>query len=176
MVDKKNLILTAVLIGMLMSAIDTTIVIIALPTISSSLNAPFLDTIWVILIYLLILASFTTLFGRLGDIIGRGRIFNTGFLVFIIGSALSGAAPNVYFLIAARGFQGFGAVMLQSNSSAIIADNFEVHERGRAFGFTTMGWNIGGVLGILLGGVITTYIGWRYIFYINVPIGLFGFY
>ncbi|MGP6239621.1 MFS transporter [Cuniculiplasma sp. SKW4] len=176
MVEKKNLILTAVLIGMLMSAIDTTIVIIALPTISSSLKAPFLDTIWVILIYLLILASFTTLFGRLGDIIGRGRIFNMGFLIFIIGSALSGAAPNVSFLIGARGFQGFGAVMLQSNSSAIIADNFEAHERGRAFGFTTMGWNIGGVLGILLGGVITSYIGWRYIFYINVPVGLFGFY
>ncbi|MCL4345253.1 MAG: MFS transporter [Candidatus Thermoplasmatota archaeon] len=176
MVEKKNLVLTAVLIGMLMSAIDTTIVIIALPTISAGLNAPFIDTIWVILIYLLVLASFTTLFGRFGDIIGRGKIFNTGFLIFIVGSALSGAAPNVYFLIGARAFQGFGAVMIQANSSAIVADNFEPHERGKAFGYTSMGWTIGGVLGILLGGIITSYIGWRYIFYINVPVGLFGFY
>ncbi len=176
MVERKNLILASVLIGMLMSAIDTTIVILALPTITDQLHAPFLDTIWVILIYLLVLAALTTQLGRLGDIFGRGRIFNVGFLVFIIGSAASGAAPNVIFLIVARAFQGFGAVLIQANSSAIVADYFPPKERGRAFGITSMGWTIGGALGIVLGGIITTLIGWRYIFYINVPVGLIGFY
>ena len=174
MVEKKNLILLSVFIGMLMSAIDTTIVILALPTLTTYLKAQFLDTIWVILIYLLVLAAFTTQLGRLGDIFGRGRIFNTGFIIFIIGSALAGASPTVYFLIGSRALQGFGAVMIQGNSSAIVADHFEAKERGRAFGITTMGWNIGGALGIVLGGVITTFIGWRYIFYINVPIGIVG--
>jgi len=176
MVERRNLILASVLIGMLMSAVDTTIVILALPTITDQLHAPFLDTIWVILIYLLVLAALTTQLGRMGDIFGRGRIFNIGFLIFIIGSAASGASPNVIFLIVARAFQGFGAVLIQANSSAIVADYFPPRERGRAFGITSMGWTIGGALGIVLGGIITTLIGWRYIFYINVPVGLIGFY
>ncbi|GGM77125.1 MFS transporter [Thermogymnomonas acidicola] len=175
MSEHRNLILASVMIGMLMSAIDTTIVILALPTITESLKAPFLDTIWVILIYLLVLAALTTQLGRLGDIFGRGRAFNIGFLLFIAGSAASGAAPDARFLIAARAFQGLGAVLIQGNSSAIVADYFEPSQRGRAFGITSMGWNIGGVLGIVLGGIITTFIGWRYIFYINVPVGLIGF-
>jgi EmrB/QacA subfamily drug resistance transporter len=175
MTEHKNLVLASVLIGMLMSAIDTTIVILALPTLTTQLHAPFIETIWVILIYLLVLAAFTTQLGRLGDIYGRGRIFNIGFILFIIGSAASGAAPSIQFLIAARAFQGFGAVLIQGNSNAIVADHFEPKERGKAFGITSMGWTIGGALGIVLGGIITTFIGWRYIFYINVPVGLVGF-
>lgn len=159
-----------------MSAIDTTIVILALPTLTVDLHAPFISTIWVILIYLLVLATLTTQMGKLGDIFGRGRIFNTGFIIFIIGSAMSGASPTIDFLIISRVIQGLGAVLLQANSNAIVADYFPARERGRAFGITSMGWSIGGVLGIVLGGIITTFIGWRYIFYINVPIGLLGFY
>ncbi len=159
-----------------MSAIDTTIVILALPTLTVDLHAPFINTIWVILVYLLVLATLTTQMGKLGDIFGRGRIFNTGFIIFIIGSAMAGASPTIDFLIFSRVIQGFGAVLLQANSNAIIADYFPASERGRAFGITSMGWSIGGVLGIVLGGIITTFIGWRYIFYINVPIGLIGFY
>ena len=173
---KRTYILVSVLIGMLMSAIDTTIVILALPTLTVDLHAPFINTIWVILVYLLVLATLTTQMGKLGDIFGRGRIFNTGFIIFIIGSAMAGASPTIDFLIFSRVIQGFGAVLLQANSNAIIADYFPARERGRAFGITSMGWSIGGVLGIVLGGIITTFIGWRYIFYINVPIGLIGFY
>ena len=173
--DRKDLILVSVLVGTLMSAIDTTIVILALPTITVDLHASLVSTIWVILIYLLLLAAFTTQLGRLGDIFGRGRMFNSGFLVFIVGSAASGASPTIDILIISRGIQAFGAALMQANSSAIVADNFPPSERGRAFGITTMGWNIGGTLGIVLGGIITTFIGWRYIFYINVPIGLIGF-
>ena len=174
MAEHRNLVLASVLIGMLMSAIDTTIVILALPTITDELHAPFLDTIWVILIYLLVLAALTTQLGRLGDIYGRGRLFLLGFIIFIIGSAASGFSPNVFFLIGARGFQGFGAALLQANSNAIVADYFPPKERGKAFGITSMGWTIGGSLGIVLGGIITTFIGWRFIFYINVPVGLIG--
>jgi|YelNatPaOPRAMG01_1025707.scaffolds.fasta_scaffold03452_11 EmrB/QacA subfamily drug resistance transporter len=176
MAERRGLILLSVLIGTLMSAIDTTIVILALPTITSSFkNASFIETIWVILIYLLVLAVLTTQMGRLGDIFGRGRIFNIGFLIFIAGSGLAGISPTVDFLIGFRALQGFGAVLIQANSSAIVADHFPAGERGKAFGITSMGWNIGGTLGIVLGGFITTLIGWRYIFYINVPIGLIGF-
>ena len=94
MESKKNLILLSVLIGTLMSAIDTTIVLLALFSISHSLNAPFIDSIWVILIYLLVLATLTTQLGRIGDIFGRGRSFNLGFLVFIVGSAACGLSPG----------------------------------------------------------------------------------
>ena len=144
MAERRGLILLSVLIGTLMSAIDTTIVILALPTITGSFkNASFIETIWVILIYLLVLAVLTTQMGRLGDIFGRGRIFNTGFLIFITGSGLAGLSPTVDFLIAFRALQGFGAVLIQANSSAIVADHFPLGERGKAFGITSMGWNIG---------------------------------
>ena len=171
---KKNYVLISVLIGMLMSAIDMTIVILALPTLTIDLKAPFIDTIWVILIYLLVIAALTTQFGRIGDMFGRGRIFNIGFIIFIVGSALSGASPDIDFLISARAIQGLGAALLQANGTAIIADYFSQGERGRAFGIMSMGWSVGAVLGILLGGIITTFIGWRYIFYINVPVGIIG--
>jgi len=128
----KNYVLISVLIGMLMSAIDVTIVILALPTITVDLKAPFVDTIWIILIYLLVIAALTTQFGKIGDMFGRGRIFNIGFIIFIIGSAMSGASPDIYFLIFSRAIQGFGAVLLQANGNAIIADYFEQGERGRA--------------------------------------------
>ncbi len=175
MAEHRNLILMSVLIGTLMSAVDTTIVILAILSITIGLNTTPLSSIWVILSYLLVLAALTTQMGRLGDIFGRRRIFNMGFLVFILGSALCGASPSANFLIASRVVQGFGAVLLQANGTAIVADNFEPHERGRAYGIISMGWNVGGILGIVLGGVITTLIGWRYIFYINVPIGMIGF-
>lgn len=164
--------LTVVFLGVLMGAVDTTIVILALPTIAKEIHATLSILIWTIILYILVVAVMTTQLGRLGDAFGRARMYNLGFIVFTVGSALCGASPNALSLVGFRGVQGLGSAMMQANSGAIIADLFEPAKRGRAFGYTSIGWNTGATLGIVLGGVITTFIGWRYIFYINVPIGV----
>ncbi|MEM3670489.1 MAG: MFS transporter [Thermoprotei archaeon] len=170
--NKETLPLVVVFLGVMMGAVDTTIVILALPTMAAGLKANLSIMIWTIILYILVVAVTTTQLGRLGDMMGRGRIYNLGFVVFTAGSALCGAAPNALTIVGFRGVQGFGAAMMQANSGAIIADVFPPARRGRAYGYTSIGWNTGATLGILLGGIITTFIGWRYIFYINVPIGV----
>ena len=159
-------------IGTLMVAVDSTIVILALPTMARDLSAPLSTIIWTILIYLLITAALTTQAGRLGDMFGRAGIYNLGFAVFTIGSAASGFAPSAEILIVARAFQAIGGALVFANSGALIAAAFPPERRGRAFGFLVFGWSVGAILGILLGGVITTELGWRYIFFINIPIGV----
>ena len=155
-----------------MVAIDSTIVILALPTMARELASPISTIIWTILIYLLITAALTTQAGRLGDMLGRGVVYNTGFAVFTIGSALCGFSPNDTILIVSRAIQAIGGALVFANSGALIATVFPPESRARAFGFLVFGWSVGAILGILLGGVITTELGWRYIFFINVPIGL----
>ncbi|MBB5253596.1 MFS transporter [Sulfurisphaera ohwakuensis] len=167
-----KLVLLVLTLGTLMAAVDTTIVLLALPTITVDLNTDLLTSIWVLLAYLLVLAILTTQTGRLGDILGRSKIYNLGFILFTLASALAGASANIYELIAFRVIQAIGGAMLTANSNAIIADIFPPQERGRAYGITSLGWNIGALLGIVLGGILTTFFGWRFIFYINVPIGI----
>jgi EmrB/QacA subfamily drug resistance transporter len=159
-------------LGTLMVAIDSTIVILALPTMTSELAAPLETVIWTILIYLLITTALTTQSGQLGDLLGRGLVYNAGFAVFTIGSALCGFAPNAQFLIGARAIQAVGGAVMFANGAALIAHVFPPMRRGRAFGYLVFGWSVGAILGILLGGVITTALGWRYIFFINIPIGI----
>ncbi len=159
-------------LGSLMVAIDSTIVILAFPTISTDLSAPLESVIWTILLYLLITTALTTQAGQLGDLLGRGLVYNGGFAIFTVGSALSGFAPTVEFLIAARAVQAVGGAVMFSNGAALIATVFPPMRRGRAFGYLVFGWSVGAILGILLGGVITTALGWRYIFFINIPIGI----
>jgi EmrB/QacA subfamily drug resistance transporter len=168
----ENKILIILVLGMIMGALDTTIVLLALPTITQSLNTNLSVSIWVIIIYLLVVAVATTQLGRIGDIFGRSRMFNAGFAIFSVGSILCGFSPDIYSLIASRALQAVGGSLLEANSGAIIADTFEKDKRGRAFGFLGIGWNVGAVLGIVLGGMITTFVGWRFIFYMNVPIGI----
>ncbi len=168
--ESRTLLLTT--LGTLMVAVDSTIVILALPTMTRELSAPLETIIWTILVYLLITAALTTQAGRLGDLLGRGAVYNSGFAVFTIGSALSGFAPNAQFLIGARAVQAVGGAVMFANASALIATVFPPDRRGRAFGYMVFGWSIGAILGILLGGVITTALGWRYIFFINIPIGI----
>jgi EmrB/QacA subfamily drug resistance transporter len=158
--------------GVLITAVDTTIVVLALPAIERGLHIDLSSVIWIIIGYLLVITLLATQVGRLGDMFGRVRMYEAGFVVFIIGSALCALAWDGSSMIAFRVFQGIGGALVTANSGAVIADLFPPHERGRAYGFNGVGWSTGAVLGIVLGGVIVTYISWRWIFWINVPIGI----
>jgi EmrB/QacA subfamily drug resistance transporter len=171
MVKSQNIILVIVILGTLMGALDSTIVLLAFPKISDGLHSDFITTIWIILTYLLVITVTTTQLGRIGDIYGRTTMFNAGFGIFTVGSALCGFSPDIYFLIGSRVVQALGGALMQSNSGAIIADTFPPNSRGKAYGFSSMGWTIGSMLGIVLGGIVTTFIGWQFIFFINIPIG-----
>ncbi|MFZ1127797.1 MFS transporter [Methanoregula sp.] len=169
---KQKIIISILMLGTLMGSIDSTIVILAFPTISDSLHADFIATLWVILIYLLVVAICTTQLGRIGDLYGRSRMFNAGFGIFTMGSLFCGLSPGISWLIFSRGIQAIGGALMQANSGAIVADTFPPNARGTAFGYISLGWTSGAVLGIVLGGVITTYVSWEYIFFINLPIGI----
>ena len=164
---RQKIIIAVLMLGTLMGSLDSTIVILAFPTISQSLHADLLSTLWIILIYLLVVAVCTTQLGRLGDIYGRSRMFNTGFGVFTFGSLFCGFSPGIGWLILSRAIQAFGGALMQANSGAIVADTFPVEVRGTAFGYISLGWTSGAMLGIVLGGIITTYVGWEYVFFIN---------
>ena len=118
------------------------------------------------------MAVTTTQFGRLGDLYGRSKIFNVGFIIFTVGSVLCGFSTSIGLLVGFRIIQAVGGSLIQSNSSAIISDVFPREIRGRAFGFNALGFTVGAIVGIVLGGVITTFVGWQYIFFINAPIGI----
>ncbi len=175
MTRSQKIVLTIVVLGIMMTAIDVTIVLLAIPTITSSLHTNLSSSMWIITGYLLVLAILTTQFGRIGDIYGRGKMFNLGFLVFVIGSALAGLSIDISMLIISRLVQAVGGALIESNSSAVISDIFPAKIRGKAFGYTSLGFNLGAMLGIVLGGVFTTFFGWSFIFYINVPIGIIAF-
>ncbi len=167
----KTIVLAILSIGTLMAAVDTTIVLLALPSMTISLHTDLYHTIWVLLVYLLVLSVLSTQAGRIGDIVGKSKIYNLGFVVFTLSSLMCGLSTEVYELIVFRLIQAVGGAFLTANSYAIIADHFPPNERGRAYGITSVGWNVGALLGIVLGGVLTTFLGWQYIFFINVPIG-----
>ncbi len=167
-----NIVLGIVMLGTMMGALDSTIVLLAFPVINDSLHSDLATSIWIILSYLLILAVATTQMGRIGDIYGRSRIFNLGFVIFTVGSALCGFSPHIYPLIAFRGVQAVGGAIMQATSGAIIADYFPREKRGKAYGYNALGYTSGAMLGIILGGVLTTFISWQYIFFINIPIGI----
>ncbi|WP_298347462.1 MFS transporter [Ferrimicrobium sp.] len=169
---RSGLALLVIVIGVLITAVDTTIVVLALPEIQRSLHVGLASIIWVIIGYLLVITLLATQLGRLGDMFGRVRMYELGFFVFIVGSLLCALAWNEASIIGFRLLQGVGGALVAANSGAVIADTFPPEQRGRAYGYNAIGWNIGAVLGVLLGGLIVTYFSWRWIFWINVPIGL----
>ena len=171
---RQAIVLFVLVLGTLMGALDSTIVILAFPPIANGLHSDIATALWIILAYLLVLAVATTPLGRIGDIYGRSRMFNAGFAIFTVGSALCGFSSSIQLLILFRGVQAVGGSLLQANSGAVIADVFAKSERGKAFGYNSLGWTVGAMIGIILGGVITTFLGWQYIFFINIPIGIFA--
>jgi len=166
--------LSVTTIGALMAAIDSTIVILALPDMMVKLHADLVEMVWVIMAYILISTVFLLTFGRVADMLGRVRMYNLGFVVFTVGSALCGLSQNATQLILFRLVQGSGAALMMVNSPAILTEVFPPDERGRALGINGITWALGGIAGPLLGGLILSTASWRWIFYINVPIGIIG--
>jgi EmrB/QacA subfamily drug resistance transporter len=173
-VEYKWIVLSVTTVGALMAAIDSTIVTLALPDMMVELHADLVSMIWVIMAYILVSTVFLLTFGRVADLFGRVRMYNLGFVVFTIGSALCGFSGNVTQLILFRIVQGAGAAMMVVNSAALITEVFPADERGRALGINGITWAAGGVIGPVLGGLILSAGNWRWIFFINVPIGIFG--
>ncbi len=166
------LILAVIFLGIVLAAVDTTIVVLAIPTISHDLHSGISTVIWVIMAYILTLTVLGTQVGKIGDIFGRVHMYIAGFVIFTAGSTLCGIAPGGELLVAFRVLQGIGGALVSANSGAIIADSIPVARRGRAYGLTSVGWNVGAILGILLGGILITFVSWRFIFLINLPIGI----
>jgi EmrB/QacA subfamily drug resistance transporter len=165
-------VLLAIGVGTFMSALDGSVVNTILPVIRTALRCDVATVEWVVTIYLLVVSGLLLSFGRLGDLHGHKRIYVTGFVIFLAGSALCGAAPTVGMLTVFRALQAIGAAMLFANSPAILTKNFPSSERGRALGLQATMTYLGLTAGPALGGGLAGWLGWRSVFYINVPVGL----
>lgn len=166
--------LALICIGFLMILIDITIVNVSIPTIIKDLKATLADMEWVISGYALMFAAFLITFGRLGDVYGRKNFFLLGLFVFVIASAFSGEAHTPSTLIIARLFQGLGGAMIAPATLSLITSNFHGKDRAIAFGVWGAIAGFAVAVGPILGGYITTYHDWRWIFRINIPVGILG--
>ena len=166
--------LIAVCTATFMLLLDITIVNVALPAIQRSLDATFSDLQWVVDAYALALATFVLTAGSLADLYGRKRVFLLGVTLFTIASVACGLANDSLFLIIARGVQGIGGAMMFATGLALLSQEFHGRERGTAFGI--WGATIGAAVAIgpLAGGILTTGLSWRWIFLVNIPIGIFA--
>ena len=172
--DYKWITLSNTTIGTLMASLDRNIVLIALPTIALDLHTSFFTLMWIVLVYWLVTASVLLNFGRLSDMFGRVKLYNMGFALFTLGSGLCSISQTGEQLILFRLIQALGAAFLFSNSTAIITDTFRERERAKALGLNQMSIVVGSVIGLVFGGFLTSYLGWRSIFWVNLPIGIFA--
>jgi EmrB/QacA subfamily drug resistance transporter len=166
------LVLVVLTTGFFMILLDTTIVNVAIPAMSAGLNTTLDQILWVLNAYILVYAVLLITAGRLGDLYGQRNLFALGLLVFTVASALCGLSQNVTELILARILQGVGGALLTPQTLAIIASLFPPERRGAAFGIWGAAAGLATVTGPTVGGAIITYIDWRWIFFINVPIGI----
>jgi EmrB/QacA subfamily drug resistance transporter len=171
-VERKWWTLIAVSVAIFMLLLDITVVNVALPDIQRSLHSSFRDLQWVVNAYSLTLAAFLLTAGAIADLVGRRRVFVTGLVVFTAASAVCGLSGTPLALNLARAVQGIGGAMMFATSLALIAGAFHGKERGVAFG--VFGGVIGAAVAVgpIVGGVITSGIGWEWIFFVNVPIGI----
>ncbi|MGZ4137927.1 MAG: MFS transporter, partial [Actinomycetota bacterium] len=171
-------------LGVFMAMLDSSIVIISLPAIFRGIHLNPLQPgnigylLWILMGYLVVTAVLVVTFGRIGDIFGRVRMYNLGFLIFTVGSILlsltwSTGAAGATELIVFRVVQGIGGALLFANSTAILTDAFPVDQRGMAMGINMIAAIVGSFIGLVVGGVLAD-IDWRLVFWINVPFGAFG--
>ena len=175
---KKNyrwFVLANVAVGTFMATLDGGIVNVGLPEIAKSLKTDLPILQWVVTSYLLTISSLLPIFGRLADIIGRRKVYSTGFLVFSLGSLLCALSTSVAFLIGSRVIQAIGASMLMSNGPGLITSVFPGQGRGRALGMLGTVVALGSMTGPVVGGVLISAFGWPFIFLVNLPIGIIGF-
>ncbi|MBI4734576.1 MAG: MFS transporter [candidate division NC10 bacterium] len=168
---KKWLVVIAVDLAMALAALDSTVIGTAMPTVVASLGGLSLFS-WVFSIYLLTSTVALPIFGRLSDLFGRRNMFVVAVWIFTGASALCGLATNMVFLIAARALQGIGAGGVFALSQAVFGEIFPPHERGKMQGYLAAVWGISALVGPLIGGFIVQYLGWRWTFFVNVPVGI----
>lgn len=167
-------VLSVTTVGVFMSGLDTRIVLIGLPTIAESLQADLETLLWVTQGYQIAITIGLLFLGRFTDMFGRVKVYNVGFVIFTVGSGLCAFAQTGQQLIIFRIIQGFGGAMLIANSAAIVTDATPLQQLGLALGVNQIAVTLGAVLGLTVGGVLIDTVGWRSIFTINLPIGLFG--
>jgi len=164
--------LAATILGSSMAFIDGTVVNVALPALQSALHATLSEVQWVVESYGLFLAALLLIGGVFGDLYGRRKVFAVGVALFSAASAWCGCSPDIRWLIIARGVQGVGGALLIPGSLALISANFSEHDRGRAIGTWSGFTSITAAIGPVLGGWFTQHGSWRWVFFINVPVGL----
>jgi EmrB/QacA subfamily drug resistance transporter len=166
-------VLGLVAVGTFMTTLDSSIVNISLPAIARAFGTPLSGTIeWVVIVYLVVIAALLLTFGRLSDVVGRKPVWLAGLVIFTLGSVLCGLSPALAALIGARAVQGVGGALIFAPSVALLTDAFPRQERGRAIGLNAVAVSIGVSAGPALGGIITEHLSWRWIFFLNLPIGL----
>jgi EmrB/QacA subfamily drug resistance transporter len=166
--------LLSVCLGQALVGLDQRAITVALPTLAATFNAPFTTIQWTILVYDLVLIGLIITMGRLGDLFGRRRFYTLGFLIFVVASAICGLTQTPGQLIFFRAVQAIGGSMIAANGRAIVSVNLPQEERGRALGLTSTAFHIGFLTGPSLGGFLIDSIGWRWIFYINLPFSIAG--
>jgi len=167
--------LASLSLTMLLSSLGTSIANVGLPTLAKAFNASFQDVQWIVLAYLLAITTLIVSVGRLGDMIGRRRLMLAGLLLFTAASVLCGAAPALWMLIAARAAQGLGAAIMMALTMAFVGEAIPKERIGSAMGLLGTMSAVGTALGPTLGGVLIAALGWRSIFFINLPLGLLAF-
>ena len=161
-------------LGVLLTGLNASTLDVALPTVVRHFDASATAASWILLSYLLVSTILILPFGRLADIIGRRRLYLAGLAVLTLSSLIAGAAPNVGVLIAARIGQAVGAASIQANVTAILTDAFPTRKLSLALGLNVTVAGVGLVAGPALGGVLVDSVGWRSVFWFNVPFGVLG--